>query len=74
MSELKLYPLFFFPGKDLEMLRCLNFFPESWLMRITASHYQAVSRQLSKDVILRDLSNFAFSEHSFTCEISEVRT
>ncbi|XP_058527710.1 BTB/POZ domain-containing protein 16 [Ochotona princeps] len=29
-------------GKDLEMLRCLNFFPESWLMRITASHYQAL--------------------------------
>nr|XP_008268835.1 BTB/POZ domain-containing protein 16 isoform X1 [Oryctolagus cuniculus] len=29
-------------GEDLEMLRHLNFFPESWLMRIMASHYQAL--------------------------------
>ncbi|KAM4851461.1 BTB/POZ domain-containing protein 16 [Thomomys bottae] len=26
-------------GKDLEELRHINFFPESWLVRVTASHY-----------------------------------
>ncbi|XP_017727730.1 PREDICTED: BTB/POZ domain-containing protein 16 isoform X2 [Rhinopithecus bieti] len=29
-------------GKDLEVLRYINFFPESWLNRVTANHYHAV--------------------------------
>ncbi|XP_061259715.1 BTB/POZ domain-containing protein 16 isoform X4 [Bos javanicus] len=28
-------------GKDLEELRHINFFPESWLVRVTANHYHA---------------------------------
>ncbi|KAM7329436.1 hypothetical protein ACRRTK_011049 [Alexandromys fortis] len=29
-------------GKDLEELRNINFFPESWLIRVTANHYHAL--------------------------------
>ncbi|KAM9701467.1 BTB/POZ domain-containing protein 16 [Dama dama] len=29
-------------GKDLEELRHINFFPESWLVRITSNHYHAL--------------------------------
>ncbi|XP_070326432.1 BTB/POZ domain-containing protein 16 isoform X2 [Odocoileus virginianus] len=29
-------------GKDLEELRYINFFPESWLVRVTANHYHAL--------------------------------
>ncbi|XP_057593348.1 BTB/POZ domain-containing protein 16 [Hippopotamus amphibius kiboko] len=29
-------------GKDLEELRHINFFPESWLVRVTANHYHAL--------------------------------
>ncbi|KAF5928097.1 hypothetical protein HPG69_015363, partial [Diceros bicornis minor] len=29
-------------GKDLEELRHMNFFPESWLVRVTANHYHAL--------------------------------
>uniref|UniRef100_A0A8D0SG39 BTB/POZ domain-containing protein 16 n=1 Tax=Sus scrofa TaxID=9823 RepID=A0A8D0SG39_PIG len=29
-------------GKHLEELRHINFFPESWLVRVTASHYHAL--------------------------------
>ncbi|EPY72710.1 hypothetical protein CB1_098824008 [Camelus ferus] len=29
-------------GKDLEELRRINFFPESWLLRVTAYHYHAL--------------------------------
>ncbi|KAM5140133.1 BTB/POZ domain-containing protein 16 [Callospermophilus lateralis] len=29
-------------GKDLEELRHINFFPESWLIRVTANHYHAL--------------------------------
>ncbi|XP_045883975.1 BTB/POZ domain-containing protein 16 isoform X2 [Meles meles] len=29
-------------GKNLEELRHINFFPESWLIRVTANHYQAL--------------------------------
>lgn len=46
-----MFPLCFFPGKDLEELRHINFFPESWLARVTANHYHAVSRQLSKETV-----------------------
>nr|XP_040128899.1 BTB/POZ domain-containing protein 16 isoform X2 [Ictidomys tridecemlineatus] len=28
-------------GRDLEELRHINFFPESWLIRVTANHYHA---------------------------------
>ncbi|XP_023604474.1 BTB/POZ domain-containing protein 16 [Myotis lucifugus] len=29
-------------GQDLDVLRHLNFFPESWLIRVTANHYHAM--------------------------------
>nr|XP_040128900.1 BTB/POZ domain-containing protein 16 isoform X3 [Ictidomys tridecemlineatus] len=29
-------------GRDLEELRHINFFPESWLIRVTANHYHAL--------------------------------
>ncbi|XP_066096491.1 BTB/POZ domain-containing protein 16 [Saccopteryx bilineata] len=29
-------------GKDLDTLKRINFFPESWLVRIVANHYQAL--------------------------------
>ncbi|XP_037660902.1 BTB/POZ domain-containing protein 16 [Choloepus didactylus] len=29
-------------GKELEMLRHINFFPETWLVRVTANHYHAL--------------------------------
>ncbi|XP_039106409.1 BTB/POZ domain-containing protein 16 isoform X2 [Hyaena hyaena] len=29
-------------GKNLELLRHINFFPESWLIRVTANHYHAL--------------------------------
>ncbi|XP_073859081.1 BTB/POZ domain-containing protein 16 isoform X7 [Macaca fascicularis] len=35
-------------GKDLEVLRYINFFPESWLNRVTANHYHAENTTYSK--------------------------
>ncbi|XP_050658935.1 BTB/POZ domain-containing protein 16 isoform X3 [Macaca thibetana thibetana] len=35
-------------GKDLEVLRYINFFPESWLNRVTANHYRAENTTYSK--------------------------
>ena len=47
-----MFSLCFFQGKNLEELRHINFFPESWLIRVTANHYHAVSCQLSKETII----------------------
>lgn len=45
----------------------MNFFPESWLVRVIANHYHAVSRRPSKKKILKIycLSDFAFSGDMF---------
>nr|XP_037865590.1 BTB/POZ domain-containing protein 16 isoform X3 [Chlorocebus sabaeus] len=37
-------------GKDLEVLRYINFFPESWLNRVTANHYYAENTTYSKTI------------------------
>uniref|UniRef100_A0A2K6FS59 BTB/POZ domain-containing protein 16 n=1 Tax=Propithecus coquereli TaxID=379532 RepID=A0A2K6FS59_PROCO len=45
-------------GKDLEQLRRLNFFPESWLVRVAASHYHALEN--GGDMVhLKDLNTHA---------------
>lgn len=62
-----MFPLCFFQGKNLEDLRHMNFLPNSWLVRVTANHYHAVSRQPSKETIIKIycLSAFAFSGDMF---------
>lgn len=50
-KSVKIFPLCSFQGKDLDVLRRINFFPELWLLQVTANHYHAVSRQLSKKTI-----------------------
>ncbi|CAO2583567.1 BTB/POZ domain-containing protein 16 [Lemmus lemmus] len=45
-------------GKDLEELRHINFFPESWLIRVTANHYHALESG-GNMVHLKDLSTQA---------------
>lgn len=65
-----MFPLCFFPGKDLEELRHINFFPESWLVRVTANHYHAVSRQLSKENSYRNLLPSLFLGMCFAFETS----
>ncbi|EPQ16380.1 BTB/POZ domain-containing protein 16 [Myotis brandtii] len=37
-------------GQDLDVLRHLNFFPESWLIRVTANHYHAVEVEVEVEV------------------------
>ncbi|XP_054515428.1 BTB/POZ domain-containing protein 16 isoform X3 [Pan troglodytes] len=39
-------------GKDLEVLRHINFFPESWLDQVTANHYHAENTTYSKTIAL----------------------
>ncbi|MEJ1273754.1 transforming acidic coiled-coil containing protein 2 [Cricetulus griseus] len=36
-------------GRDLEELKHINFFPESWLVRVTANHYHARIRHTDLD-------------------------
>ncbi|XP_065377623.1 BTB/POZ domain-containing protein 16 isoform X2 [Macaca fascicularis] len=45
-------------GKDLEVLRYINFFPESWLNRVTANHYHALENGGDMDQ-LKDLNTQA---------------
>ncbi|NP_001361557.1 BTB/POZ domain-containing protein 16 isoform 2 [Mus musculus] len=45
-------------GKDLEVLKHINFFPESWLVRVTANHYHALESG-GNMVHLKDLSTQA---------------
>nr|XP_037865591.1 BTB/POZ domain-containing protein 16 isoform X4 [Chlorocebus sabaeus] len=45
-------------GKDLEVLRYINFFPESWLNRVTANHYYALENGGDMDQ-LKDLNTQA---------------
>uniref|UniRef100_A0A8C6GRJ4 BTB/POZ domain-containing protein 16 n=1 Tax=Mus spicilegus TaxID=10103 RepID=A0A8C6GRJ4_MUSSI len=45
-------------GKDLEVLKHINFFPESWLVRVTANHYHALENG-GNMVHLKDLSTQA---------------
>ncbi|XP_037065789.1 BTB/POZ domain-containing protein 16 isoform X3 [Peromyscus leucopus] len=45
-------------GKDLEELRHINFFPESWLVRVTANHYHALENG-GNMIHLKDLSTQA---------------
>ncbi|XP_051001385.1 BTB/POZ domain-containing protein 16, partial [Acomys russatus] len=45
-------------GKDLEELRHINFFPESWLVRVAANHYHALESG-GNTVHLHDLSTQA---------------
>nr|XP_020027391.1 BTB/POZ domain-containing protein 16 [Castor canadensis] len=59
-------------GKDLEELRHINFFPESWLVRVTANHYHAL--ESGGDMVhLKDLTTQAvrfgllFTQESTTC-------
>lgn len=51
-KSVKTFPLCFFQGKDLEELKHINLFPESWLVRVMANHYHAVSCQLSMETII----------------------
>uniref|UniRef100_A0A8I5YLU6 BTB/POZ domain-containing protein 16 n=1 Tax=Pongo abelii TaxID=9601 RepID=A0A8I5YLU6_PONAB len=45
-------------GKDLEVLRHINFFPESWLDQVTANHYHALEN--GGDMVhLKDLNTQA---------------
>ncbi|XP_012636737.1 BTB/POZ domain-containing protein 16 isoform X1 [Microcebus murinus] len=45
-------------GKDLEQLRHMNFFPESWLIRVAANHYHALEN--GGDMVhLKDLNTHA---------------
>ncbi|XP_008068296.2 BTB/POZ domain-containing protein 16 [Carlito syrichta] len=45
-------------GEDLEELRHINFFPESWLVRVTANHYYAL--ESGGDMVhLKDFTNQA---------------
>ncbi|XP_058291728.1 BTB/POZ domain-containing protein 16 isoform X4 [Hylobates moloch] len=45
-------------GKDLEVLRHINFFPESWLNQVTANHYHALEN--GGDMVhLKDLNTQA---------------
>ncbi|GAB1292783.1 BTB/POZ domain-containing protein 16 [Apodemus speciosus] len=45
-------------GKDLEELKHINFFPESWLVRVTANHYHALESG-GNMVHLKDLTTQA---------------
>ncbi|NP_001017464.1 BTB/POZ domain-containing protein 16 isoform X3 [Rattus norvegicus] len=45
-------------GKDLEEIKHINFFPESWLVRVTANHYHALESG-GNMVHLKDLSTQA---------------
>ncbi|XP_031244416.1 BTB/POZ domain-containing protein 16 isoform X3 [Mastomys coucha] len=45
-------------GKDLEELKHINFFPESWLVRVTANHYHALESG-GNMIHLKDLSTQA---------------
>ncbi|ERE77382.1 BTB/POZ domain-containing protein 16 [Cricetulus griseus] len=45
-------------GRDLEELKHINFFPESWLVRVTANHYHALESG-GNMVHLKDLSTQA---------------
>lgn len=61
-----MFSLCFFQGKNLEELRHINFFPESWLIRVTANHYHAVSFQLSKEIIIEI---YCFSDLAFSGDV-----
>ncbi|XP_058154217.1 BTB/POZ domain-containing protein 16 [Dasypus novemcinctus] len=45
-------------GKELKELRHINFFPETWLVRVAANHYHALERGGDMDY-LKDLSTQA---------------
>lgn len=65
-TSVKMFSLCFFQGKTLEELRHVNFFPESWLLRVTANHYHAVSYQLSKEAIIEI---YCFSDLAFSGDV-----